>query len=95
MKSQKVEVRKSIAQPFDCVETMASDLVFKVHNKVCESNYLAETRTTASHAVLENKLAECGGVLRLDGLDGSIQPASSAFSSGLAVSRPSSIWGGS
>jgi hypothetical protein len=92
VKSQKVEVRKSIAQPFDCVETMASDLVFKVHNKVCESNYLAETCTTASHAVLENKLAECGGVLRLDGLDGSIQPASSAFSSGLAVSRPSGIW---
>ena len=86
-------MRKSIAQPFDCVETMASDLVFKVHNKICESNNPAETCTTASHAVLENKLAECGGVLRLDGLDGSIQPASSAFSSGLAVSRRLGIWG--
>ena len=95
MKSQKVEVRKSIAQPFDSVETMASDSVFKVHNKVCESNYLAETRTTASHAVLENKLAEYGGVLRLDGLDRAIQPASNVVSSGWAVSRPSSIWGGS
>ncbi len=85
-------MRKSIAQPFDSVETMASDSVFKVQKKVCESNNLAETCTTASHAVLENKLAECGAVLRLHWLDESIQPASSVVSSCWAVSRPLSIW---